>query len=132
MEKEINGWKYYRNQTHGKMVAYYPNTEQLIFETDEAFNKWLEAEKNEGHNGAITQKEKRVSIIKWNRHNEENEIYDIYYVFIHIGSFINENRDKYNSVLRLHDEYFSADMLTDVAEAIKEKFGDKQFKILSK
>lgn len=43
----INGWKYYRNQTHGKMVAYYPNVEQIIFETDEAFNSWLEAEKKE-------------------------------------------------------------------------------------
>lgn len=47
MEKEINGWKYYRNPSHGKMVAYYPNTELLIFDTDESFEKWLEAEEKE-------------------------------------------------------------------------------------
>ena len=47
MKETVNGWIYYRNSSHGKMVAYYPNTEQLTFHTDEAFNKWLEAEKNE-------------------------------------------------------------------------------------
>ncbi|WP_176545312.1 MULTISPECIES: hypothetical protein [Bacillus cereus group] len=45
--KEINGWKYYRSDD-GKMVAYHRSAgEQLIFETDEAFDRWLEAEKNE-------------------------------------------------------------------------------------
>lgn len=47
MEGVINGWVYYRNSSHGKMVAYYPSVEQLVFETDEAFERWLEAEKNE-------------------------------------------------------------------------------------
>lgn len=44
MSGEVNGWIYYRNTSHGKMVAYYPNTEQLIFNTDEAFKKWLISE----------------------------------------------------------------------------------------
>lgn len=47
-EKEINGWKYYRNSTTGKMVAYHRGAgEQLIFDTDEAFERWLEHESNE-------------------------------------------------------------------------------------
>lgn len=46
-EMEVNGWRYYRNPVDGKMVAYYPNVEQMIFKTDEAFEKWLEDEKNE-------------------------------------------------------------------------------------
>ena len=29
------------------MVAYYPNTEQLLFDSDEAFENWLEAENKE-------------------------------------------------------------------------------------
>lgn len=48
-EGAINGWRYYRNIAHGKMVAYYPayDGEQMIFDTDEAFERWLEAERNE-------------------------------------------------------------------------------------
>lgn len=46
--QEINGWKYYRSSTDGKMIAYYRSAgEQLIFETDKAFENWLEAEKSE-------------------------------------------------------------------------------------
>lgn len=49
-EKEINGWKYYRNPVHGRMVAYYRSVgEQLIFEKDEAFDRWLKAEEKEGN-----------------------------------------------------------------------------------
>ena len=43
-EKEVNGWKYYRNPEHGLMVAYYKDVEQIIFENDEAFFRWLECE----------------------------------------------------------------------------------------
>lgn len=48
--KEINGWRIYRNPSHGKMVAYHPigsNPESLIFETDESFLNWLETERRE-------------------------------------------------------------------------------------
>lgn len=48
MEKEVNGWKYYRSPIHGKMVAYHRVAgEQLTFETDEGFEKWLETEKSQ-------------------------------------------------------------------------------------
>ena len=46
---EINGWKIYRNPQHGKIVAYHEcgsDPEQLIFDTDESFEKWLKLEKN--------------------------------------------------------------------------------------
>jgi hypothetical protein len=49
-EKEINGWKYYRNPEHGNMVAYHKggsSPEQLVFSSEEAFEKWLDAEKKE-------------------------------------------------------------------------------------
>lgn len=46
-KKVINGWIYYCSSSDGKMIAYYPNVEQLVFETDEAFERWLEDEKKE-------------------------------------------------------------------------------------
>ena len=47
-EKEINGWKYYRNPMHGKMVAYHKaGQEQLTFSNDESFKRWLESEMKE-------------------------------------------------------------------------------------
>lgn len=45
MDGKINGWIYYRNLT-GDMVAYYPNVEQIVFTTDEGFERWLSAESN--------------------------------------------------------------------------------------
>jgi hypothetical protein len=45
---EINGWVYYRNPFHLSMVAYHRSAgEQLIFNNDEAFEKWLKAEEKE-------------------------------------------------------------------------------------
>lgn len=45
MEKAINGWKCYRSSVDGKMIAYHRSAgEQLTFETDEEFDRWLEAE----------------------------------------------------------------------------------------
>lgn len=46
-ETEINGWKYYRSSSDGKMVAYYKDVEQLVFQTDEAFERWLDSESKE-------------------------------------------------------------------------------------
>lgn len=48
MQGVINGWKYYHN-ANGQMVACYPNVEQIVFDNDKAFKKWLEAEKDESN-----------------------------------------------------------------------------------
>lgn len=50
LPKEINGWQIYRNSKNGEIVAYHrcgSDPEQLIFETYESFERWLEAERNE-------------------------------------------------------------------------------------
>lgn len=47
MVGKCNGWSYYRNDEHGKMVAFYSDVEQLIFDNDEAFFEWLQHESDE-------------------------------------------------------------------------------------
>lgn len=73
-----------------------------------------------------------ITFEKWNIKYDGFEVYSIRQGVFEFGEFLNESRESHNSVLRLNNEYFNADMLIEISEALKEKFGIKSFKILSK
>jgi hypothetical protein len=74
----------------------------------------------------------KVTFVKWNLNHNDFEAYAIHYEGFHVARFLNDDRDNYNSVLTLEDKDFNAVILIEILEAIKEKFGLKTFKTLSK
>lgn len=59
--------------------------------------------------------------------------FDCYGIFIddvYYGRFVDETRPNRNSLLILSEKYFTSEVLVKVANAVHEKFTDRQFKLL--